>query len=87
MHNSLYLHIKTFLGIYQKIDEEFQMNIAKYDTICCKLCFHLLICNELFCNDQENQLLMITNTLNKPQFVFAWLLLVFILNPLISAPV
>ena len=25
------------------------MNFGKYDTICCRRCFYLLICNELFC--------------------------------------
>ena len=30
----------------------------------CKRCFYLFICNELFCIDQENQLLIITNTMN-----------------------
>ena len=41
------------------------MNYGKYDTICCKRCFYLLICNELFCIDSTYQLLMITNTINK----------------------
>ena len=40
------------------------MNYIKYNTISCKRCFYLLICNELFCIDQENQLLIITNTMN-----------------------
>ena len=40
------------------------MNYDKYDTICRKHCFYLLICNELSCNDQGNQLLIITNTMN-----------------------
>ena len=50
------------------------MNYNKYDTICCKWCFlfvdlqwivlYLLICNELFCIDPENQLIKIINTMN-----------------------
>ena len=40
------------------------MNYGKYDTICCKRCFYLFICNGLFCIDQENQLLIMTNTMN-----------------------
>ena len=40
------------------------MNYGKYDTISFKRCFYLLICNELFCTDQGNQLLIITNTIN-----------------------
>ena len=40
------------------------MNYGMYNTICCKRYFHLLICNELSCNDPENQLLIITNTMN-----------------------
>ena len=40
------------------------MNFDKYDTIYCKLCFYLLMYNELFCIDQGNQLLIITNTMN-----------------------
>ena len=34
------------------------MNYGKYNTICCKHCFYLLICNELSCIDQGNQLLI-----------------------------
>ena len=34
------------------------------DLICCKGYFSLLICNELSCNDQGNQLIIITNTMN-----------------------
>ena len=41
-----HLHCKKFLGIYQSIDWYFPMNYDKYDTICCKHCFYLLICNE-----------------------------------------
>ena len=40
------------------------MNYGKYDTICCKCYFYLLICNELSRIDQGNQLLIITNTMN-----------------------
>ena len=40
------------------------MNYGKYDTICCKQCFYLLICNELSCIDPGNQLLIITKTIN-----------------------
>ena len=40
------------------------MNYGNYDAICCKRCFYLLICNELLCIDQGNQLLIITNTIN-----------------------
>ena len=40
------------------------MNFSKYDTICCKNCIYLLICNELSCIDQGYQLLVITNTMN-----------------------
>ena len=40
------------------------MNYGKYDAICCKHCFYLLICNELSCIDQGNQLPIITNTMN-----------------------
>ena len=40
------------------------MNDGKYDTICCKHCFYLLICNELSCIDRGNQLLIITNAMN-----------------------
>ena len=36
------------------------MSYAKYDIIFCKSCFYLLICNELFCIDQGNQLITIT---------------------------
>ena len=40
------------------------MNYDKYDTLCCKRCFYLLIRNELSCIDQGDQLLIITNTMN-----------------------
>ena len=40
------------------------MNGGKYDTICCKRCFYLLIYNELSFIDQGNQLQIITNTMN-----------------------
>ena len=40
------------------------MNYDKYDTICCKHCFYLLICNEFSSIDQGNQLLKLTNTMN-----------------------
>ena len=40
------------------------MNYGKYDNINCKCCFYLLICNELSCIDQKNELLIITNTMN-----------------------
>ena len=40
------------------------MNYGKYDTICCKRCFYLLIYNELSCNVLGNELLKITNTMN-----------------------
>ena len=40
------------------------MNYDKYNTICCKRCFYFLICNDLSCNDQGNELLIITNTIN-----------------------
>ena len=40
------------------------MNYGEYDTICCKRSFYLLICNELTCIDQGNQLLIITKTIN-----------------------
>ena len=40
------------------------MHYSKYDTICCKRCFYLLIYNEFYCIEQGNQLLMITNTMN-----------------------
>ena len=40
------------------------MNYGKYDTIGCKPCFYLLICNELSCIVQVNQLLITTNTMN-----------------------
>ena len=40
------------------------MNYGKYDTICFKRCFHLLICNELSCIVQGNQLLLIINAMN-----------------------
>ena len=33
------------------------MNISKYDIICCKRCFYLLICNDLSCIDPKDQLL------------------------------
>ena len=35
------------------------MNDGKYDTICCKRRFCLLICSELSCIDPGNQLLII----------------------------
>ena len=41
------------------------MNYGKYDTINCKRSIYLLICNELLCIDPGNQLLIITNTMNK----------------------
>ena len=40
------------------------MNYGKHDTICCKRCFYLLICNELSWIDEGNQLLITTNTKN-----------------------
>ena len=40
------------------------MNYGKYDTICCKLCFYLLISNELSYIDPGNQLLIITITMD-----------------------
>ena len=40
------------------------MNHDKYDTICCKRGFYLLICNELSCIDKGNQLLITTTTNN-----------------------
>ena len=40
------------------------MNYNKYDVICRKRCFYLLICNELSCIDLGNRLLIITNTMN-----------------------
>ena len=40
------------------------MNYGKYDTICCKRCFYLVVCNELSSIDPGNQLLIITNTMN-----------------------
>ena len=40
------------------------MNYGMNDTICFKRYFYLLICNELFCIKQGNQLLIITNTMN-----------------------
>ena len=40
------------------------MNYGKYDAICCKRCIYLLICNELSCIDQGNQLLAITTKMN-----------------------
>ena len=39
------------------------MIYGKYDTISCKHYFHLLKCSELSCIDQENLLLIITNTM------------------------
>ena len=41
------------------------MNYGKYDTICCKRFFYLLICNELSCIDPGYQLLIITNTMKR----------------------
>ena len=40
------------------------MNYGKKYTICCKRCFYLLICNELYCIDPGDQLQIITNTMN-----------------------
>ena len=40
------------------------MNYGKYDNICCKRYFCLLIFNELSCIDPGNQLLVKTNTIN-----------------------
>ena len=58
------VHCKKFSLILKQIDWNFPMNYVKYDTICCKRCFYLLICNELSCIDQGNQLLILTNTMN-----------------------
>ena len=65
-------YCKKFLGIYQEIDWYFPMNYGKYDTICCKCCFYLLICNELSCIDQWNQLLIIKNTMNIITILHPW---------------
>ena len=53
------------------------MNYGKYDNICCKCCFYLLICNELSCNDINNKYneYNYNPTANKFQCIFAWLLL------------
>ena len=40
------------------------MNDIRYDTISYKHYFYLLVCNELSCIDQGNQLLIIKNTMN-----------------------
>ena len=50
------MQCKKFLGIYQYIDWGFTMNYDKYNAICCKRCFYLLICNGLSCIDQGNWL-------------------------------
>ena len=69
----LYLgNILLFKSIYQSIYWDFTMNYNKYNTICCKRCFYLLICNELSCIDQENKLLMITNTMNIIAILQLW---------------
>ena len=43
-----------------------------YDVISCKHCFHLLICNELSCIDQGDQLLIITSTVNIINLIINW---------------
>ena len=54
------------------------MNYDKYDTICCKRCFHLLICNELsgksITKDNKYNEYKYNPTAVKFQFIFAWLL-------------
>ena len=45
------------------------MNYGKYDTISCKRCFNLFICNEFSCIDPGNQLFIITNTINIVMFL------------------
>ena len=40
------------------------MNYSKYDIICCKRWFYLLICNELSFINLGDKLLIITNTMN-----------------------
>ena len=50
------------------------MNDGKYDIICCKHCFYLIICNELSCIEKGNKLLIITNTINIIISIFVWLI-------------